>query len=99
MISSDYQGETSAKSHFVVLSEAKDLVFSCSYEILRSLRALRMTSEGTFAEVSIWKGLASELSQVYLERESILPAKMVSSLTFSSASAPWPPATTPGRIG
>jgi len=46
------QIETSADSHFVILSEAKDLVFPCSYEILRSLRSLRMTSEGTFAEVS-----------------------------------------------
>jgi lipopolysaccharide/colanic/teichoic acid biosynthesis glycosyltransferase len=43
--------ETSANSHFVILSEAKDLVFPCSYEILRSLRSLRMTREGTFAEV------------------------------------------------
>jgi len=46
------QAETSAKSRFVILSEAKDLVFPCSYEILRSLRSLRMTGKGTFAEVS-----------------------------------------------
>jgi hypothetical protein len=42
----------SAKSHVVILSVARDLVFSCSYEILRSLCSLRMTGEGTFAEVS-----------------------------------------------
>jgi len=48
------QLETSAKSHFVILSEAKDLVFSRIYEILRSLTSLRMTSEGAFAEVSTW---------------------------------------------
>jgi hypothetical protein len=46
------QLETSAKSHFVILSGAKDLVLLGSYEILRSLRSLRMTGEGTFAEVS-----------------------------------------------
>jgi hypothetical protein len=44
--------ETSTNSHFVILSAAKDLVFTCSYEILRSLRSLRMTGEGTFPEVS-----------------------------------------------
>jgi hypothetical protein len=32
-----------ASSIFVILSAAKDLVFSISYEILRSLRSLRMT--------------------------------------------------------
>jgi hypothetical protein len=47
-----FKVETSAKSHFVILSEAKDLVFSRTYEILRSLRSLRMTGAGTFAEVS-----------------------------------------------
>ena len=47
-----YQNAISAKSHFVILSEAKDLVFTYSYEILRSLRSLRMTKPGTFAEVS-----------------------------------------------
>jgi hypothetical protein len=46
------QIETSAKSHFVILSAAKDLVFTCSDEILQSLRSLRMTGEGTFTEVS-----------------------------------------------
>ena len=46
------QLETSAKIHFVILSVAKDLVFPRIYEILRSLRFLRMTGEGTFAEVS-----------------------------------------------
>jgi hypothetical protein len=45
--------EIAANSHFVILSVAKDLVFPCSYEILRSLRSLRMTGEGIFAEVSI----------------------------------------------
>ncbi len=44
--------ETFAKGEFVILSEAKDLVFLRIYEILRSLRALRMTKMGTFAEVS-----------------------------------------------
>jgi len=44
--------ETSTNSLFVILSEAKDLVFPCIYEILRSLRSLRMTGEGTFAGVS-----------------------------------------------
>jgi hypothetical protein len=45
--------ETSAKHHFVILSGAKDLVFSRGYEILRSLRSLRMTSKVTFAEVFV----------------------------------------------
>jgi hypothetical protein len=45
------QVETSGKCHFVILSEAKDLVFTHSYEILRSLCSLRMTGERTFAEV------------------------------------------------
>ncbi len=53
-----YQAETSAKSHFVILSAAKDLVSPHSYEILRSLRSLRMTGKGTFAEVSSWVGKA-----------------------------------------
>ncbi len=44
--------ETSAKRFFVILSEAKDLVFIGNYEILRSLRSLRMTAGRTFAEVS-----------------------------------------------
>ena len=39
--------ESSAHSHFVILSGAKDLVFSRTYEILRSLRSLRMTGQGT----------------------------------------------------
>jgi hypothetical protein len=39
--------ETSAKSNFVIRSEANDLVFPCIYEILRSLRSLRMTKVGT----------------------------------------------------
>jgi hypothetical protein len=47
-----FKGETSAQGHFVILSEAKDLVFPYSYEILRPLRFLRMTSGGTFAGVS-----------------------------------------------
>jgi hypothetical protein len=46
------QVETSAEYHFVILSEAKDLVFTHSYEIRRSLCSLRMTGERTFAEVS-----------------------------------------------
>ncbi len=45
--------EISAKSIFVILSEAKDLVFSISYEILRSLRSFRMTVLTAFAEVSL----------------------------------------------
>jgi hypothetical protein len=44
--------ETSAKTHCVILSEAKDLIFSRTYEILRSLRSLRMTSKGAFAGTS-----------------------------------------------
>jgi hypothetical protein len=51
MMSKDLEVETSAKHHFVILSGAKDLVFSRSYEILRSLRSLRMTSKVTYAEV------------------------------------------------
>ena len=39
-------------SQFVILSVAKDLVLPRIYEILRSLRSLRMTGEGPFAEVS-----------------------------------------------
>jgi hypothetical protein len=46
------QLETSAKSHFVILSEAKDLVLCRFFEILRSLRSLRMTGNATFAELS-----------------------------------------------
>jgi hypothetical protein len=46
------QVETSAKTHFVILSAAKDLVLTCNYEILRSLRSLRMTGKETFAELS-----------------------------------------------
>jgi hypothetical protein len=34
---------TSAQTSFVILSGAKDLVFSRIYEILRSLHSLRMT--------------------------------------------------------
>ena len=34
------QKESSAQSHFVILSEAKDLVFFRIHEILRSLRSL-----------------------------------------------------------
>jgi hypothetical protein len=48
----NFEFETSAKYHFVILSEAKDLVFSRSHEILRSLRSLRMTIRVNFAEVS-----------------------------------------------
>ena len=44
-----YQVESSTKTHFVILSEAKDLVFTCSYEILRSLRSLGMTGVRAFA--------------------------------------------------
>jgi hypothetical protein len=44
------QFEAYAKSHIVILSEAKDLIFTCIYEILRLLRSLRMTGEGPFAE-------------------------------------------------
>jgi hypothetical protein len=47
-----FKVETSAKSHIVILSGANDLVSYCNYEILQSLRSLRMTGEGTFAEVS-----------------------------------------------
>ena len=46
--------ESSAKHPPVILSVAKDLVFTVSYEILRSLCSLRMTIFGTFAEVSPW---------------------------------------------
>ncbi|MFZ2089155.1 MAG: hypothetical protein WAU47_11300, partial [Desulfobaccales bacterium] len=35
--------ETTAKNLAVILSEAKDLVFTNSYEILRSRRSRRMT--------------------------------------------------------
>jgi hypothetical protein len=45
--------ESSTKSHFVIQSEAKDLAFSRSYEILRSLGSLSMTGGGTFAEVQM----------------------------------------------
>jgi hypothetical protein len=62
--------ETSAKSHFVILSEAKDLVFTYSYEILRSLRSLRMTKAGIFAEVSTWYKSALTLSVPPLEKIS-----------------------------
>jgi hypothetical protein len=48
-----FEFETSAKNRVVILSVAKDLVFTGSYEILRSLRSLRMTGERAFAEVSI----------------------------------------------
>ena len=57
--------ETSAKSHFVILSEAKDLVFSHTYEILRSLRSLRMTGAGTFAEVSIYQKGTKEIAMAF----------------------------------
>jgi hypothetical protein len=50
--SEKFKVETSAESYFVILSGAKDLVFSRIDEILRSLRSLRMTDEGTFAEAS-----------------------------------------------
>jgi hypothetical protein len=43
----DFELENSARCHFGILSGEKNLVFSLSYEILRSLRSLRMTSEGT----------------------------------------------------
>ena len=46
--------ETSAKHHFVILSGAKDLIFSRNYEILRSHCSLRMTNRVIFAEGSIW---------------------------------------------
>jgi hypothetical protein len=42
------------KSALVIRSAAKDLIFIGAYEIPRSLRSLRMTSEGTFAELSIY---------------------------------------------
>jgi len=45
--------ETFAKKHFVILSGAKDLVFSRGYEILRSLRSLRMTSKVICEEVFV----------------------------------------------
>ena len=45
------QVETSAKCHFVILSEAKDLVFTPSYEIFRSLCSFRMTGKRTFTEL------------------------------------------------
>jgi hypothetical protein len=44
--------ETYANSLFVILSTAKDLVFTHNYENLRSLPSLRMRVERTFAEVS-----------------------------------------------
>ena len=53
-----YRVETSANRPFVILSEAKDLIFPRIYEILRSLRFLRMTREETFAEVSSCVGSA-----------------------------------------
>jgi hypothetical protein len=57
---SPVQLETSAKYHFVILSQAKDLVFTRAYKILRSLCSLRMTGEGTFAEVSTWEPESQE---------------------------------------
>jgi hypothetical protein len=48
----NFEPKTSAKSLFVILSEAKDLVFTRNFEILRSLRSLRMTVERIFAELS-----------------------------------------------
>jgi len=56
--------ETSAKSILVILSEAKDLVFSKSYEILQSLCSLRMTVLRTFAEVSTWHNARSILDGI-----------------------------------
>jgi hypothetical protein len=53
------QIETPAKSHFVILSEAKYLVFSSLYEIIRSLRSLRMTGGGALTEVSNYSLRAS----------------------------------------
>jgi hypothetical protein len=44
--------EALAKSLSVILSEAKDLVFSPFLEILRSLGSLRMTGKETFARGS-----------------------------------------------
>jgi hypothetical protein len=45
--------EVLAKSRFVIQSEAKDLVISRRYEILRSLRSLRMTGMELFARRSV----------------------------------------------
>jgi hypothetical protein len=42
----------SAKSHFVILCVANDLVVTGSYGIIRSLHSLRMPGVGTFAEVA-----------------------------------------------
>ena len=44
--------ESNPQYPFVILSGAKDLALTYSYEILRSLRSLRMTKAGTFTEVS-----------------------------------------------
>jgi hypothetical protein len=44
--------EALAKCLFVILSAAKDLAFSATFEILRSLRFLRMTGMETFARGS-----------------------------------------------
>jgi hypothetical protein len=46
--------ESLTKSYFVILSGVKDLVFCRTYEILRSRRSLRMTGEGTGAEIASW---------------------------------------------
>jgi len=54
--------ETSARSLFVILSEAKDLVFTRNFEILRSLRSLRMTFERIFAELSTLNFSEQELT-------------------------------------
>jgi hypothetical protein len=40
--------------HFVILSAAKNLIFSYSYEMLRLVRSLRMTGWETFAGASTW---------------------------------------------
>jgi hypothetical protein len=55
-LSLNFEPEAPGESHFVILSGAKDLAFSRSYEILWSLRSLRMTDEGTFPEVSTLNG-------------------------------------------
>jgi hypothetical protein len=47
--------ETSAKFYIVILSAAKDLVFTANYEILRWLGFLGMTREIIFAKLIVLK--------------------------------------------
>ena len=48
------QLENPANNHFVILSAAKHLVFTCIHEVLRSSRSLMRTGERTFAAVAPW---------------------------------------------